>query len=56
MKVNLNHVMIGLSKAWENVKPELIQKSWSKFLEYVVDDSWSEDDNFPLSHWRDKTE
>lgn len=52
-KVNLKDVVIGLAKAWENVRPELIRKSWSKLL-IQVDDGWSEDDNLTLSQWKDK--
>jgi hypothetical protein len=54
-KVNLKDVVVGLAKAWENVRPELIQKSWGKLLT-PVDDGWSEDDDLPLSQWRDKIE
>jgi hypothetical protein len=36
------------------VRPELIQKSWSKLLTQF-DDGCSEDENLPLSQWRNKT-
>jgi hypothetical protein len=54
-RVNLNDVVIRLAEAWENVRPELIQHSWSKLLTQV-DDGWSDDDNLPLSQWKDKME
>lgn len=58
-KVNLKDVVIGLARAWENVRPELIKKSWSKLLIHdddVDDSGWSEGDNLPLSQWKNKIE
>ncbi|XP_066261297.1 jerky protein homolog-like [Euwallacea similis] len=54
-KINLNDVMFELSKAWENVKPELIKNSWTKLLGQVNDD-WDEDDDLPLAQWKNKME
>lgn len=43
LKTNNLKDVIELAKAWENVRPELIQKSWSKLIEQQVD-GWDEED------------
>jgi hypothetical protein len=52
-EVMLFFVGIESIKSMENVRPELIQKSWSKLL-IQFDDGWSEDENLPLSQRRNK--
>lgn len=46
-KINVKDV-IGLSNAWENMRSEFFQKSWSKLI-IQVDDGWDEDDYFSLT-------
>lgn len=51
-KINLKDVVHNLHSAWQNVKEELIKKSWNPLLSGETNtdpDNWEEEDEIPLS-------